>query len=99
MTKSGGYLRDIEDDSLVMSSTGLNDAPGVANNDRVRNYVGGEPNPVDRDQMIRSDIQNDTNQALSSLWIPQARVYDETYHSDLVLWLPIFLSCRDTLLA
>ena len=59
--KSGCYFRESEDDSLVMSSTGINDAPGVLNYDEGRNYVGGEPNPVDRDQEIRSDIHTYIN--------------------------------------
>ena len=44
-----------------MASTGINDAPGVLKSDRVRNYVGGEPNPVDRDLEIRTDIQKSNN--------------------------------------
>ena len=44
--------------NLIMSSTRINDAPGVLNSDRVRDYVGGTPNPVDRDHEIRTDILN-----------------------------------------
>ena len=60
-SNSGCYFRENEGFNLVMSSTGINDAPGVLNRDGVRNYVGGVPNPVDRDLEIRTDIQNSNN--------------------------------------
>ena len=64
-SNSGCYFRENEGFNLVMSTTGINDAPGVLNCDGVRNYVGGVPNPVDRDLEIRTDIQkSDTNNDL-----------------------------------
>ena len=45
-----------------MSGLGLNDALGAVNSNVGRNYVGGEmPEPVDRDHMIQTELQNATN--------------------------------------
>ena len=49
-----------------MASTGINDAPGVLNSDGVRTYVGGVPNPVDRDLEIRTDIQKSNNNVIDT---------------------------------
>ena len=40
-----------------MPGTGIFDASGVLDCEVGRNYVGGVPNPVDRDLLIQTDIR------------------------------------------
>ena len=44
-----------------MAGSGIDDASGALSCNRVQNYVGGIPNPVDRDREIHTDIQNFDN--------------------------------------
>ena len=50
---------------MGMPGVGLNDPSMAANSREGRNYVGGtEPNPVDRDVNIQTELQNLNNDTL-----------------------------------
>ena len=49
-----------------MSGSGIYDASGVLISEVGRNYVGGDgPDPVDRDTIIRTDLQYINNDKLN----------------------------------